>query len=69
MLEGSAKLRWCGKIPCSMPVRNTTGNSSPLAVCRVMRVITPRDLASSTSAAICWALAAPSPAVSGREGI
>ena len=33
----------CGKTPSSMPVRNTTGNSRPLAVCRVMSVMTPVD--------------------------
>ena len=29
----------CGKIPSSRPVRNTTGNSSPFAVCSVISVI------------------------------
>ena len=28
--------RMCGKTPSSSPVRNTTGNSSPLAVCSVI---------------------------------
>ena len=48
---GSVAERWCGNSPCSMPVRNTTGNSRPLAVCRVIRVTTPSRLASATAAA------------------
>ena len=32
----------CGKVPSSMPVRKTTGNSRPLAVCSVISVTTPR---------------------------
>ena len=31
----------CGKVPSSIPERKTTGNSSPLAVCSVIRVTTP----------------------------
>ena len=33
---GSASARRCGKTPSSSPVRNTTGNSRPLAVWRVI---------------------------------
>jgi hypothetical protein len=42
------RARMCGKTPSSMPVRNTTGNSRPLAVWRVISVITP-DPSSSSS--------------------
>src|SRR6476620_2696972 len=35
-----------------MPVRNTTGNSSPLAVCKVISVTTPSRLASATAASM-----------------
>ena len=37
-LSGSPRERKCGKTPSSRPVRNTTGNSSPFAVCSVIRV-------------------------------
>ncbi len=33
--------RWCGNTSSSSPVRNTTGNSRPLAVCRVIIVTRP----------------------------
>ena len=38
----------CGKTPSSMPVRNTTGNSRPLAVWSVIRVMTPEPSSSSS---------------------
>ena len=38
---GSPSDRRCGKTPSSRPVRNTTGNSRPLAVCNVIKVTTP----------------------------
>jgi len=37
------------KTPSSRPVRKTTGNSSPFAVCRVMRVTTPPPSSASGS--------------------
>ena len=41
----------CGNTPSSMPVRNTTGNSRPLAVCNVISVTALWSLPSSLSAA------------------
>ena len=35
--------RWCGNVPCSMPVRNTYGYSRPFAVCRVIIVTLPES--------------------------
>ena len=47
--------RMCGNTPSSQPVRNTTGNSRPFAVCRVISVTMPAsssgiESASATSA-------------------
>lgn len=38
--------RWCGNVPCSMPVRNTYGYSRPFAVCRVIIVTLPESSSS-----------------------
>ena len=38
---GSPSARMCGKTPSSQPVQNTTGNSRPFAVCKVISVTTP----------------------------
>ena len=54
---GSPRERRCGKTPSSMPVRNTTGNSRPLAVCRVISVTTPPP---SPSASGIWSASATS---------
>ncbi len=43
--------RECGNTPSSRPVRNTTGNSSPLAECSVIRVTPPADASSSSVSA------------------
>ena len=40
----------CGNMPSSQPVTNTTGNSSPLAVCSVIIVTTPAPCSGSSSA-------------------
>ena len=40
-LASSRRPAQCGRIPCSRPTMKTTGNSSPLAACRVIRVTAP----------------------------
>ena len=49
--------RRCGKTPSSRPVRNTTGNSRPFAVCSVISVTTP---SASASASGIWSASATS---------
>ena len=39
----SSMARWCGNVPCSIPVRNTYGYSKPLAVCKVIIVTLPES--------------------------
>ena len=56
----------CGKTPSSMPVRNTTGNSSPFAVCRVISVTTPACSSSGSSGI--WSVSATSATRSRKSG-
>ena len=56
----SSSERECGNVPCSNPVRNTTGYSRPLAVCRVISVTEPESSPSIGS----WSESATSAVVS-----
>ena len=58
--SASSIARECGNVPCSMPVRNTTGYSRPLAVCRVISVTLPESSPSEGS----WSESATSAVVS-----
>ena len=39
MSSGASSVRECGNNPSSSPIRNTSGNSRPLAACSVISVI------------------------------
>jgi len=52
----ASRLRRCGSVPSSSPHRNTTGNSRPLALCRVSRAgaSTPSSRTSTSLTRATW---------------